>query len=236
MRLALLFILGTAALNAGIYKAKVEPFDAYTIAAEAQGRIVALNLDDELRTVSKEVLTIDHALESSQLATLQRKLENLDEQLAIKRDQHQRIMAVSGKSRFEKEQSRLNLLSLEAQRLELLNTMAQLKDLITKKRVTVEGCYIKKLYVRANEYAMPGTKLMRCEDHSLQRIILYADAADATDLHAKQILINGAKDVSYRIDKISSSTDETYISAYRVELVGKRAYRFGEMVTVEIKE
>ena len=236
MRLPLLLILGAVALNAGIYKAKVEPYESYTVAAEAKGRIVALDINDELTTVSKEVLTIDHALESLQLKNLKSKLHAMNRQLAIKSDQNQRIQKVSAKSRFEKEQSELDLWNFKAQVIELKNSIAALEDTLDKKRLRVNNCYLKKLYVRQHEYVVPGSKLLQCEDHTRQRLVLYAEAEEIKAIESKKILIDGSDTHGFEIEKVAASTDETYISAYRIELVGKSARRFGAMLTVEIKE
>ncbi|OQX74211.1 MAG: hypothetical protein B6D59_03060 [Campylobacteraceae bacterium 4484_4] len=223
-------------LLAGSYKAKIEPIEKVTISAEKAGRIVTLDQSDELKTVDKTVLVIDHALESEELANDKTKLKLLENQIMIKQRQYNRIKDLKGQSLFTKERYLNELLALKLQREDLKNRIAALEDTIAKKRIDVHGKYLKKLYVRKGAYVGPGAKLMDLEDLSGSRIILYLDAGDLKKVQNAPLFIDGKRDHGYRIEKIARTTDANYISSYRVELVKKGEAPFGKVVTVRIGE
>lgn len=228
----LLFLLAAASLMAGSYKAKIEPYDTYTVSAETAGRIVALDLRDELREVNKTVIEIDHALDDAQLMHNRRKLTFLQEQIALKQSQYDSIKGLSSQNRFTKEQYKTELLGLRIQAEDLKSAIAILEDTIAKKRLHLRGRYLKTFYVREGEYVAPGTRLMQVEDHSGTRLVLYIDAEDRARLQNAQITVEGSD--GWQIEKAATSTDATFISYYRVELVRKGSAPLGKVVTVTV--
>ena len=229
-----LWILLTAALPlaAGSYKAKIEPYDAWTVSAEAAGRIVTLDQRDELKTLHKTVIEIDHALEDMQLANDRRKLQLLREQIALKQMQYDSIKDLKSQNRFTKDQYKTELLALKMQAEDLQNVIAQLEDAVAKKHVALNGDYLKALYVRKGEYVAPGTKLMKVEDHSGGRLVLYVDAKDRAALESAEIAVE--KSPGWRVEKAATNTDETYVSYYRVDLVKKGDVPLGEVVSISV--
>jgi len=219
-------------LAAGTYKAKIEPYDAATVSAEVSGRIVKLDQRDELKTLDKVVIEIDHALDDIRLANDRSKLKLLQEQIALKRSQYDSIKDLASQNRFTKEQYKTELLALQMQADDLKSLIAQYEDTIAKKRVALRGAYLKALYVREGEYVAPGTKLMKVEDHSGGRLVLYIDARDRAALKEAKISVEGSG--GWRIEKAAENTDETYVSYYRVDLVKKGKVPLGEVVTVTI--
>ncbi len=233
---ALLLLLFTLPLVAGSYKAKIEPIERVTISAEVSGRIVRLDQRDELKTVDKTVLVIDHALESQELANTERKRKLLLDQIRIKQRQYDRIRNLKGQSLFTKERYQSELLALRMQKSDLDNRIVQLKDIIARKEIALHGKYLKKLYVRQGAFVAPGAKLMDVEDLSGSRIVLYVDAKDVEGIEKKPITVDGKKEHGYTLEKVARTTDGRFISAYRVELVKKGSAPFGRVVTVEIGE
>lgn len=226
----LLTILMALPLLAGTYKAKIEPYDARTVSAEAAGRIVALDQRDELKTLDKVVIEIDHSLDDIRLKNDRRKLQLLQDQIALKQSQYDSIKDLASQNRFTKEQYKTELLGLKMQAVDLESAIAQLEDTIDKKRIALHGEYLKKLYVRQGEYVAPGAKLMKVEDHSGGRIILYIDAIDRTILEDANVSVEGSE--GWNIEKAATSTDETYVSYYRVDLVKKGKVPLGQVVKV----
>ncbi len=229
-----LWILLTAALPlaAGSYKAKIEPYDAWTVSAEVAGRIVTLDQRDELKTLHKTVIEIDHALEDMQLANDRRKLQLLREQIALKQMQYDSIKDLKSQNRFTKDQYKTELLALKMQAEDLQNVIAQLEDTVAKKHIALNGDYLKALYVRKGEYVAPGTKLMKVEDHSGGRLVLYVDAKDRAALESAEIAVE--KSPGWRVEKAATNTDETYVSYYRVDLVKKGDVSLGEVVSISV--
>ncbi len=236
LKKALIFTAFAASfLHAGTYKAKVEPYDKATISAEAAGRIIRLDLRDEMKLVrDKVVIEIDHALDDIRLRNNRRKLKLLEEQIALKQAQYDSIKNLKSQNRFTKDQYRTQLLTLKMQSDDLRSAIAQLEDTIAKKKFTVRDRYIKKFYVRKGEYVAPGVKLMQLEDHSGGRIVLYVDAADRAVLDHAKVTVEGSR--GWHIEKASDTTDDTYVSYYRVDLVKKGKVPYGKVVTVTIEK
>ena len=86
--------------------------------------------------------------------------------------------------------------------------------------------------MRGGEYVAPGTKLMKVEDHGGGRLVLYIDAADRAVLEKATVTVEGSS--GWKIEKAATSTDETYVSYYRVDLVKKGKVPYGEVVTVTV--
>lgn len=230
---SVLLLLGFALpLLAGTYKAKVEPYDAYSVSAEVSGRIVTLDQRDELKTLEKTVIEIDHALEDATLKNSRSKLALLQKQIELKQAQYDSIKDLASQNRFTKDQYQTELLGLKMQSDDLRSTIAQLEDTIAKKRIGLHGMYLKTLYVRRGEYVAPGTKLMKVEDLGGGRLVLYIDAEDRAALKGAKITVEGSS--GWRVEKAADSTDETYVSYYRVDLVKKGKVPFGKVVTVTI--
>lgn len=234
MMKGLISLMLSLPLLAGTYKAKIEPYDAKTISAEVSGRIVTLDQRDELKTLDKVVIEIDHALEDVRFANDRNKLKLLEEQIAVKQSQYDSIKDLASQNRFTKEQYKAELLALKMQADDLKSTIAQIEDTIAKKQIALHGYYLKTLYVRQGEYVAPGMKLMKVEDHSGGRLVLYVDATDRAALKDAAIRVEGSD--GWRLEKAADSTDETYLSFYRVELVKKGALPLGRVVTVTIKQ
>jgi multidrug resistance efflux pump len=232
----LFLLLFTLPLLAGSYKARIEPLESVTIAAEVSGKVVELNQSDELKTLNKKVLVIDHALESQELANSRKKLQFLQEQIRIKQGQYNRIKHLKGQSLFTKERYQSELLALRMQKYDLQNQIAKLKDTIRKKEIYLHNRYLKKLYVRKGAFVAPGAKLMDVEDLSGSRIVIYVDAKDLQKVKRGSILIDGQNAHGYTLQKAAKTTDDHYISSYRIELVKNGDAPFGKIVTVEVGE
>lgn len=226
-------ILLVLPLMAGTYKAKVEPYDTYTVSAEAAGRIVKLDLRDEMQMLNKTVIAIDHALEDVRLQNDKQKLKLLEEQIALKQSQYDSIKNLASQNRFTKDQYKTELLALQMQAADLRSAIATLEDTIRKKRFDLKGEYLKAFYVREGEYVAPGTKLMKVEDHSGGRLVLYVDAKDRAFLENADIVVEGSD--GWTVEKAADSTDETYVSYYRVDLVKKGDVPYGKVLTVRIR-
>jgi len=232
MKYFLMILMAVLPLAAGSYKAKVEPYDAHTVSAEVSGRIVKLDQRDELKTLDKVVIEIDHALDDVQLANDRRKLQLLQAQIAVKQSQYDSIKDLASQNRFTKDQYKTELLSLKMQAEDLKSLVAQLEDMIAKKRIALRRAYLKTLYVRQGEYVAPGTKLMKVEDHGGGRLVLYVDAADRAVLEKAKITVEGSS--GWKVEKAATSTDETYVSYSRVDLVKRGSVPLGRVMTVTI--
>ena len=128
------------------------------MSAEVSGRIVKLDQRDELKTLDKVVIEIDHALDDIRLANDRSKLKLLQEQIALKRSQYDSIKDLASQNRFTKDQYKTELLALQMQAEDLRNVIAQLKDTIAKKRriTSYNVCYTKLLRAGVWKTAAPA--------------------------------------------------------------------------------
>ena len=73
-----LFILLTPLMVfAQSYMAKVQPYDSFTIYAQAAGQIVKLDKSDETKVVNKTLIKIDTSLEQKELTIYNKQLNLL---------------------------------------------------------------------------------------------------------------------------------------------------------------
>ncbi len=235
MRIFVFMLAFSFSLFAGIYKGVIEPYDKITIKSEVSGRVVELDLKDEMREVNKKVMVIDHALESEKLKNYENKLRFLNEEIKLKKGQYERLKNLVGENRFTKERYKSEFLNLLMQKQDLLNIIAELRDRISKKEITVKNLYIKKFYVRKGEFVNPGEKLMSLEDQRKSRVVIFVDGEDLDLFRKGKFSVDGKKGLFYA-EKIADSTDEKYLSLYRVELVCDEKLPYGKIVEVETEK
>ncbi len=233
MKMLYILMIAALPLMAESYKAKIEPYDAYTVASEVSGKIVALDQLDELKVVDKVVLRVDASLDKIRLKNAKTKRKLLQEQLSLKRSQYDSIKNLTSQNRFSKDQYKSAIITLKMQLADQDSLIAQLADTIKKKNIRVKNRYIKKLYVREGESISPGTRVMIIEDLSGGRVTIYVDQETLAKIKNAKITVDG--DSSWNIEKIGRSSDEKYLSLYRVEVVKKGIKEFGKLVDIELK-
>jgi seryl-tRNA synthetase len=223
-------------LQAKMYKSVVQPYETITVSSEVNGKVTSIKKDIELTNFSGEVISIDSKLDNSKLKNLKSKLSILKEQLNIKDKTYKSIKKIRAKGQIEKDKYKLDVLSIKSQIIDLESSIDTLEDTISKKSISVNNLYIKDFLVSKDEVVFAGTKLFSAENQNISKIVAYINAKDRTDLSKKQIIINGKIDHGYKISKVSNSTDSTYISAYKLELINEtKPDLFGQVVSVEIK-
>jgi len=231
-----LFSLMTLSLHAEVYNAKVEPFEKYTIASETHGRVTIALESLEGSTLTKhQVVQLDDTLEQMNLRISQANLESLERIHALQKKNLKRIKGISTSSAQEIDTAEITMLNA---RNALLNTkyqVEQLKDTIAKKQFWIEKGFLYKLSVREGQYVTSGTKIMEVHDTSKSRLTLYINREDALNLAQKMITVEG-KVGEYQVYKLIKESDESYLSSYRLELIGPAPELFSNIVTIEIKD
>jgi hypothetical protein len=223
-------------LNAKSYKAKVEPLETVTISSEVTGKVEYINKDVEFSNYNGKVISIDSKLDEIKLKNLRDKYSILKEQLKIKEDNYKSIKKIRAKGQIEKDKYKLDVLNIKATLNDIENSIETLKDTIDKKSINSNSLYIKEFLVSKNELVSLGTRLFIAEDQSSSKVIIYVDAEDIKNIQNKKILINGNENHNYKISKFSNSTDSTFISSYKVELVDNNSSStFGQIVSIDIK-
>lgn len=232
MKLLFTFLLSLTFLAAGEYLARVEPFETVTLGAEASGLVVAVDLSKEGTATAAPVIRIDQRLEREQKALALEKREILKAQLAIREEQEAAYNTIAGKSRFDRDEKSLAVLTLKSQLAELESAVAGYDDLLRKKTATGRGMHVKEILVREGAYVTPGTPLMTLESPDKRRLVLYVDREDRRAIEKRPILVNGAKAHPFTLRTAARTPDATYLSSYKVELEAPGSEGLGEMVTV----
>jgi multidrug resistance efflux pump len=214
----------------------LEPIKKVVVSSQVSGVIVKLYKNKELSVASGKVVSIDDRLDVIKLKNLEQKLKYLEEQIQIKQRNYKSIANISAKSRIQKDAQKLELLSFKSSKEDLVSSIETLKDQIAKKNIKLNNMYIKSFLVEQGEFVGMGTRLLEAEDHSASKLTIYVNEEDLKNIQNKTIFINGNSNHNFKLNKVANSTDSTYISSYKVELVKSgTSGRYGEVLSVEFR-
>lgn len=216
------------------YMAKIEPYEEYTIYAQASGQIIVLDKNDETKIVKKELIKIDDSLEKKELSLYQNQLSLYNEKLKIAQNNYNKFITLKGKSQVDKDDKYDSLLDMKISIDSTKLNISQLKDTISKKSIFVNNLYVKEFLVDIGDYVSIGSELATIMDISKSKIVVYVSGDDYYNLSKKSVYINDKKDIA-RIEKIDKTPDATYVSAYKVVLLLDNN-NFGQVVKVEFKD
>ena len=258
-----LFVLALS-LNASVYYAKVEPYEAYSIKATVSGEVVSVFNEAEGRVSGGGVLIeIDSALNKKELKSSKAKLESLKRTVVlveknirnskeverIREESYDRIKNLKTKSQVSKDAELVNLINASNQVLSLENSLenlkvsisdlefkvASLEDNIARKRVSIDkGFFIYKIHINRGNFVNAGTLLVDAYDISKGKLTIFLSREDVGDAKSKTIYINGKKS-DFKIEKIWRVTDTQNISSYKAEIIIPAPKRFSELLRVELK-
>ena len=258
-----LFVLALS-LNASIYYAKVEPYEAYSIKATASGEVMSVFKDAEGKVSNGGVLLqIDDVLNKKEikssktkLVSLRRTMEltsknvrNSKEVERIREENYKKIKNLKTKSRTSKDAELINLINASNQVLSLENSLENLKvsisdlefkiatleDIIKKKNVKIKKDFlIYKIYITEGDFVNVGTPLVDAYDISKGKLTIYLSKEDVEKAKNSKIYIND-KQSEYKVDKIWKVVDTQNISSYKAEIVIPAPKRFSELLKIEFK-
>lgn len=226
-----LIFIAPLLLNAQIYISKVEPFESFSIDAQTSGQIIALDRNDEMKVVDKLLIKIDDSLDKKSLNLYKQQLKLQEDKLRISTNNYNKFIKIRGKSQNEKDTKYITLLDIKNSITNLKISIEKLKDTISKKNIYAKNLYIKKFFVNSGEFVNQGTKLATAYDIKKAKLVIYANKEDYKNIKDKTILIDNQKNKA-TFYKIDLTPDETYISAYKVELLYD-SKEFGKNVKVE---
>jgi len=233
MKKYLLLVLTPLMLFAQSYMAKIEPYKTYTIYAQSSGEIVQLDTDDETKTVTKTLVKIDDSLEKKQLAIYQKQLKLYLQKLHILEKSYEKYIKIKGKSQSDKDDKLYEIIELKISIQTLNSNIYEVKNTLKKKVVNVKNLYIKEFTVNHGDYVSTGATLAKAYDTSRSKIIVYVSASDIENIRTKKVFING-KENQATIEKIDTTVDDVYVSAYKVTLIIQNQ-NFGTVVNVEFE-
>jgi len=251
-------------LNASVYYAKVEPYEAYSIKASASGEVVSVFKEAEGKVSNGGVLLqIDDFLNKKELKSSKIKLLSLKKTMEltnenmrnskevenIRKSNYKKIKNLKTKSRTSKDAELINFINASNQVLSLENSLenlkvsindlefkiASLEDTIAKKSVNIKkGFLIYKTYVNEGDFVNVGMPLVDAYDISKGKLTIYLSKEDVDNAKNSVIYINDKKS-SYKVDKIWSVVDTQNISSYKAEIIIPAPKRFSELLKIEFK-
>lgn len=230
----LLILMTPFILYAQSYMAKVQPYDSFTIYAQAAGQIVKLDKNDETKVVNKTLIKIDTSLEEKELAIYNKQLALYNKKLKILENSYKKYVTIRGKSQSDKDDKLYVIIELQISIESLKLDIKTLQDTLKKKAILAKNLYIKEFNVNVGDYVSIGTELATAYDISKSKLIVYASDDDYKDIINKKVLINGKENIAI-IEKIDKTVDETFVSAHKITLTLNND-NFGEILKVEFKK
>ncbi|MFK5880963.1 MAG: hypothetical protein QM482_02010 [Sulfurospirillum sp.] len=265
MRYFILVVLASIGLNATIYYAKVEPVQKYSIKSAASGKVLKSKYKMEGR-ISKgdAIIHLDDVLNKEDLKNSTEKLKTIRDLISITKKNLKNAKRVAGireknynkiknlktKARVEKDNELINSINAQNQVLSLMSSLenlksqlndqkykiATLKDLISKKSISIpKGYLIYKLYLQKGDFAGVGTPLVDAYDISHAKLTVYVSKEDYY-LAKNGIIYLDGKATNYRVNKLWDSSDTQNISSYKAEILISAPKVFSKLVKVEFRK
>ena len=227
-------------LNAMNYYAQIEPIYKYDYYADTKGKLLKVNKIKEQKYINTKtlIMEIDSKKEQIELSNIKKKLKTLSEVLNLKKENYNAVLSSSSKSKIEKNNYLIEILTLENQIHDLNGLKENYEDELKRKKINLENVYLDKIYTYENNYINNGTKLFSYYDVSKSKIVIFVKQEDIELLkNNPSVFINSKESFEYKIDRISKIKDTENITAYEVWLVKENSglETFGEIVQIEFK-
>lgn len=214
-------IIAPIFLFAGEYYSKVEPVKSFVITSKVSGKVISVNDSLEGKIAGDSVVVkIDDEVAKINYEVAKTTYE-------IRKDQYNRVKNLSTRSKTEKDNEKISYLNAK-------QNFINAKDNYFSRSLRAEGLYIQDVKVEKGGYVNPGTALVEAYDVSKSKLTVFVTRDDIENIENKKILVEG-KEGTYKLDKYSSIADTTYVSSFKVELIGEAPKRFSDVVKVEIK-
>ena len=154
--------------------------------------------------------------------------------IKIEDKNYSRLLKVSSKSGFEKDNQKLKVINFETTKADILVKIANLKDSIKNKKLVEKSNYIFNIAVKKGDYVNPGTLLYESKDLSRGKLEIFIPIADVEKVKDKTIYLDG-KETKLKIDKIFNVSDSKHISSYKAEIIIENPKTFSRLVKIEFK-
>jgi multidrug resistance efflux pump len=242
--------------------AKLEPIESVLIKSEVNGRVILAKKDYEGNIANGVVVKIDDKLNRIDLKNTQDSLRLLESMVELNRkllpmlksnmqkkaNLYKRLLPLASSSQNQKDTlygalvsakvqyfgTKEKIENLKNQIVSLKQKAASLKDIIAKKSIRVDNKYLYKIYVKKGEFVNIGATLVRVDDISKAKLVVYLSSDELKDIDKKTIYLNGKKS-NLKFSKIWRVADEKFVSSYRAEIVLNPKDRFSTLIKVEIR-
>lgn len=217
------------------FYAKLEPIESFQIKSSVSGKVIYSNDKIEGNQASNtKIIEIDSYVDRIDLEQSNNKLKAINEMMKIEEKNYNRLLKVSSKSGFEKDNQKVKVINFQTTKSDILIKIANLKDSIKNKKLVEKSNYIYNVAVKKGNYVTPGTLLYESKDLSKGKLEIYVPIADIDIIKNKKIFIDG-KETNLKIDRIFNVADSQHISSYKVKIVIDKPKTFSRLVKIEFK-
>ena len=235
MRYLLVVLFFMSSSFAYEFYAKLEPIESFQVKSSVNGKVIYSNEKIEgFKAKNTKIIEIDSYVDRIDLAQSNNKLKAIDNMMKIENKNYNRLLKVSSKSGFEKDNQKLKVINFETTKSDILVKIANLKDSIKNKKLIEKSNYIYNISVKKGDYVNPGTLLYESKDLSKGKLEIFVPISDVDKIKDKTIYLDDKK-TDLKINKIYDVADSKHISSYKTEIVIDNPKTFSRLVKIEFK-
>ncbi len=229
-----LLLLGSSVFAIEYYS-KIEPINIYSVKSAVSGSVVFVNKDIESKQIKyANIIKLDTKVNQIDLEQSKIKLEGLKEMLDIENSTLDSFNRISSKSKFDKDNQKIKILTIESTISDLKTKIATLEDTISKKILNEENKYIYNVEVEVGDYVNPGTLLYTAMDLSSGKVEIFIPIDNIADIKTKTIYLDDEKS-DLKISKLYNVADTKHISSYKCEIIIPNPKTFSKLAKIEFK-
>ena len=235
MRYLLVVLFFISSSFAYEFYAKLEPIESFQVKSSVNGKVIYSNDEIEgFKAKNTKIIEIDSYVDRIDLVQSNNKLKAIDNMMKIENINYNRLLKVSSKSGFEKDNQKLKVINFETTKSDILVKIANLKDSIKNKKLIEKSNYIYNISVKKGDYVNPGTLLYESKDLSKGKLEIFVPISDVDKIKDKTIYLDDKK-TNLKINKIYDVADSKHISSYKTEIVIDNPKTFSRLVKIEFK-
>lgn len=235
MKYLLVFLTFLSTSFANEFYAKLEPIESFQVKSAVSGKVIYSNDKIEGKKANNtKIIEIDSYVDRIDLQQSSNKLKAITQMMEIEEKNYQRLLKVSSKSGYEKDNQKVKVINFQTTKADMLIKIANLKDNIKKKKLVEKSNYIYNIAVKEGNYVTPGTLLYESKDLSSGKLEIFVPIADIDIIKNKKIYIDG-KASDLKINRIFDVADSLHISSYKVKIIVNNPKTFSRLVKIEFK-
>lgn len=235
MKYLLIILFFVSSSFAYEFYAKLEPIESFQVKSSVNGKVIYSNDKIEgFKANNTKIIEIDSYVDKIDLKQSTNKLKAITSMINIEDKNYKRLLKVSSKSGYEKDNQKVKVINLETSKADILVKIANLKDSIKNKKLVEKSNYIYNISVKKGDYVNPGTLLYESKDLSKGKLEIYVPIADVDKIKGKSIYLNDKK-TDLKINKIYDVADSKHISSYKTEIIINNPKTFSRLVKIEFK-
>ena len=235
MKYLLLLTLFVSTIFANEYYAKLEPIDSFMVKSSVSGKVIFSNDKIEgKRAKNTKIIEVDSYVDRIDLEQSRKKLNAINEMMKIEEKNYNRLLKVTSKSGFEKDNQKVKVINFQTTKADILIRIANLRDSIKNKKLVEKSNYIYNIAVKKGDYVNPGTLLYESKDLSKGKLEIFVPISDIDKIKDKTIYLDGNQ-TELKIDKIFNVADTKHISSYKVKIIIDNPKTFSRLVKIEFK-